>query len=317
MSVSPFIVKYEKTLARDPRSRVFAPLSGLYRKVGLIDKAKEVLQNGIRYNPDYIPGYIELANYYIDLKEYQLAHATLRPLMGANRDNLKLLKVFVSCCLELDYRQEALDGLKYLLFLNPKDSETADKITELEKNENVFVGVETSKEIKFDIDSLETESVEDTDYGDWVEVKMTHDVPENDENDSEWSIENHQSELQMPPSQSLQQESTNSPRLNYALVDLYLEQGHIEKAKEVMIKILELQPDDQQAQLKLDEINTILGESASQLPSHDADYNTGNLMDVFDRKIAQPQQKDREQVEQKLDEFLDALRSRRPQETHP
>ena len=105
-TVSPLIVKYEKSLADDPRSRSFAPLAEAYRKVGLIDKAFDVLKKGLRYNPDYLLGYLTLAQCYADKGEYNLAYSTLKPLIAPNRDNLKLQNLFAGCAEETNHLEE-------------------------------------------------------------------------------------------------------------------------------------------------------------------------------------------------------------------
>lgn len=342
MSVSPMIVKYEKTLARNPRSQVFAPLSELYRKIGLMDKSRDVLQAGIRFNPDYIPGYIELANYYIDLREFNLAHATLRPLVNSNRDNIKLQKLFVLCCTELEYKSEALDTLKYLLFLNPKDKEIAERIQELEKEELVVTEFSEEKPIKFDIDSLNTQKLEEEDYGDWVEVNTAKKIEEEEDSlDVGWNIEN----INTPENENTidKNEDTDGPRANHALAEIYLEQGHVEKAKEVVEKILEIQPKDQETIDKLEEINLLLSSQDNSLEEEkefevnnldlksvkfdqledvpavkeNKDFNTGSLMEVFDKKIASFNQSDAEIVGDYLEQFLNALRGRGDSPKHP
>ena len=342
MSVSPMIVKYEKTLARNPRSQVFAPLSELYRKIGLMDKSRDVLQTGIRFNPDYIPGYIELANYYIDLREFNLAHATLRPLVNSNRDNLKLQKLFVLCCTELEYKSEALDTLKYLLFLNPKDKEIAERIKELEKEEVVVADISEEKPIKFDVDSLDSQKLEEEDYGDWVEVNTaTKHEENNDSLEDGWNIEN--TNILEKESKVEKNIEPEGPRVNYALAEIYLEQGHIEKAKDVVEKILEIQPGDQETIDKLDEINLLLSsqtnsnqeESSNEnkddellnasleereddsTENENKDFNTGSLMEVFDKKVANYNQSDAEVVSDYLEQFLNALRDRGDSPKHP
>jgi tetratricopeptide (TPR) repeat protein len=342
MSVSPMIVKYEKTLARNPRSQVFAPLSELYRKIGLMDKAREVLQNGIRFNPDYIPGYIELAHYYIELREFHLAHATLRPLVNSNRDNLKLQNLFVQCCTELEYKSEALDTLKYLLFLNPKNKDIAEKIKILENEEMVVADLPEEKPIQFNVDSLDSQKIEEEDYGDWVEVNTANKVEDNTDIESDWSIET----INVSNEKESKETNTESPRLNHALVEIYLEQGHIEKAKEVIEKILELQPNDQETLKKLEEINSLLDQDLEErhsitdeqeIESHElskveqseeenvfeskesraeSDFNTGSLMEVYDKKIAHMNQSEADIVSERLELFLTALRERGSVDNH-
>ena len=130
--LSPLFLKYQADYEKNPRSRVFAPLAETYRKLGMTDKAMEILSQGIRFHPTYIMGYLGLAFCYFDLRQYSLAYNTLRPLVETSRDNIRLQKLFAEICLELGYREESLDTFKYLLFINPRDKEVAMQVATLE-----------------------------------------------------------------------------------------------------------------------------------------------------------------------------------------
>ncbi len=119
--LSPLFLKYQNDFEKNPRSRVFAPLAEAYRKLGMTDKAMEILSNGIRFHPTYTMGYLGLAFCYFDLKQFNLAYSTLRPLLESSRDNIRLQKLFSEICIELGKKEEALETLKYLLFINPID----------------------------------------------------------------------------------------------------------------------------------------------------------------------------------------------------
>ena len=49
--LSPLFLKYQADYEKNPRSRVFAPLAETYRKLGMTDKAMEILSQGIRFHP--------------------------------------------------------------------------------------------------------------------------------------------------------------------------------------------------------------------------------------------------------------------------
>ena len=154
-SISPLISKYEDQLEKDPRSRVFAPLAEAYRKVGLIENAFKVLKKGIRYNPEYLLGYLSLAQCYLDKGECALSYNTIRPLVPLHRDNIKLQTLFAICAEKTDNSDEALDTYKYLLFLQPKNEKVAFHVTRLERELNEDpVFNEEKHPINFEVDSL-------------------------------------------------------------------------------------------------------------------------------------------------------------------
>ncbi len=188
-SLSPIIVKYEKLLDEDPRSRSFAPLAEAYRQVGLIDKAFDVLKKGLRYNPEYLLGYLTLALCYLDKNEYGLAYSTLKPLIASNRDNLKLQKVFAECAKKTNNLEEALDSYKYLLFLNPRDSEIANQVSLLEEElheEAVYSKAETRT---FNVEELKPNPEDDKEIDNWVQVDLSSkEELESDEDDWELGV---------------------------------------------------------------------------------------------------------------------------------
>ncbi len=129
---SPLIERYEKDLISNPNSRAFAPLAEIYRKLGMMDEAYEVLKKGIQRNPGYLLGYIVLATCYKNQDKIEPAYNVLKNHIESNRDNFLLQKLYASLCMDLKYFDEALENYKFALFLNPKDKEIASIVLKLE-----------------------------------------------------------------------------------------------------------------------------------------------------------------------------------------
>jgi len=330
-SLSPIIVKYEKLLEDDPRSRSFAPLAEAYRQVGLIDKAFDVLKKGLRYNPDYLLGYLTLALCYFDKKEYGLAYTTLKPLISQNRDNLKLQKVFAECAKKTNNLEEALDSYKYLLFLNPKDRDIANQVSLLEEELHEEAVYSRQEATTFNVDQLEVNPADDKEIDNWVQVDLANKQLESeDEEVDDWSVgkpeEGHElqfdregdignqdeiiydqeheysqelSEIapleqngddnliafERKPIEELEKEIT--PVITHTLVDIYLKQGHYQKAKEILEQILEVGPKSEDALKKMSEIEALLQNSnETQEPSEgNQDEGRDDLMAAFDKSF--------------------------------
>ncbi len=124
--------KYSRIFEANPHSTVFAPLAECYRKMGRKDKALSLLREGIKNHPDYLLGYLGLAQCYYDLEQLNLAYNTLKPLIEKNRENIKLQRLFAKVCEGTNHESLALESYKYLLFLNPRDAEAASKVRLLE-----------------------------------------------------------------------------------------------------------------------------------------------------------------------------------------
>ena len=131
--LSPLFLKYQAEYEKNPKSRVFAPLAEMYRKIGMADKAMEILARGIKFHPSYVLGYLGMASCYYDIQQYSLAYSTLKPFIEHNRDNLRLQRLFADSCVALGKKEEALDTYKYLLFILPKDKEVAELVTKIEE----------------------------------------------------------------------------------------------------------------------------------------------------------------------------------------
>lgn len=306
--LSPLFLKYQSEYEKNPRSRVFAPLAETYRKLGMTEKAMEILAQGIRFHPTYVMGYLGLAFCYFDIKQFNLAYSTLRPLVESNRDNIRLQKLFADVCIELNNKEEALETYKYLLFINPRDREVAAQVTMLENflenqykpsHKPIYIPEEELVERKtissveqdkiFDIDKLDSgKYAGQKDFDDWMALDLSREsvtTRENDqydfwnlkkgpdtlivesekkipeETDSRLEIAEEEAIFQPSPivNLDLEEETPTTPLVTHTLVDLYCGQGHIEKALEVLEKILILNPKDQKTIAKIAEIKQLMG----------------------------------------------------------
>lgn len=320
--LSPLFLKYQTDFEKNPRSRVFAPLAETYRKLGMTDKAMEILSQGIRFHPTYLMGYLGLAFCYFDLKQFGLAYSTIRPLVEANRDNLRLQRLFSDICIELGKKEEALETLKYLLFINPRDKDVAELVQRVEKEvEDKYKPIHRpiiipekdltaeasygSESSIFDLEKLDGAQKIPNDFDDWMTVDFNQDS-KGDKKSSEddkattfdqWNIKkgdekvvpSHENTfnstnsyrvhldleedfetplvvarkeanmefVQKQHKEEVQENEDDTPLVTHTLVDLYCGQGHIEKALEVLEKILLLNPNDQKTINKIKEIKAL------------------------------------------------------------
>lgn len=321
-SRSSLLTKYTLMYEKKPKSRVFAPLAETYRKLGMLDDAFRILKDGIRNHPSYTLGYIVLANCYFDIQNYEMAYNTIRPFVEKNLENLTLQKLFAKTCINLGYLEEALKTFKYLLLLNPKDTYIADQIKLLEDdllvhheyeieeeatpdeyseehfNEDNWVQVnfnqkEKSKEsgeVAQDWKMLKRSPLEDFKE----EVKSNElKVEEHDLDDKFFHEEyDHSSDDVIMPSQDavrgIEKIEKASPIITHTLVDLYCDQGHYEKAIEILENILELHPADEVSKKRLGELKLNLNPSqiASLLVDTDANENVQDISSVDKIKSA-------------------------------
>jgi len=82
------IKKYEDTLERDPNSYCFAPLSELYRKLGMVDDAIIVAKRGCDIHPEYVGGYMALGRAYLEKGMNAESREALEKVIRVTPDNL-------------------------------------------------------------------------------------------------------------------------------------------------------------------------------------------------------------------------------------
>ncbi|MBK23717.1 MAG: hypothetical protein CME70_06895 [Halobacteriovorax sp.] len=313
--ISPLIEKYSEVFEKDSTSRVFAPLAEGYRQAGLIEKAMSILKIGIRHNPAYLQGYITLGNCYFDVGEFNLAYSTLRPLISDNRDNIRLQKLFASSCVEIGHNDEALESYKYLLFLNPKDEEVSKAVRELESKdtEEDLIIVPDNTE-RFDLEEIEVrpEKVKSS-LDEWIKVDLDKneiktdtkiDLKETDKKEvtNNWEMEKPSAPLKIVNVE--EKENVSEPVITHSLVDLYINQGHILKAKELLNKIIELNPNEVSSIKKLEEIKSIESKTRVEVEAEEEGHQ--RLLDSLDEKLGGEDGSTSSSVEE-LQKFLDAI----------
>ncbi len=282
---SSLLVKYLKLYEKSPRSRAFAPLAEAYRSLGMVDKALEILKKNISHHPNYTMGYIVLGACYVDIGQYPLAYATLRPIVARERDNFRLQKLFGWVCENLDNKEEALETYKALLFLNPKDLEIAAKVEFLSKHDRPIIDLESeliSDENGLSVESTKIENDEDRGFlvatfnnsnspniqevkksevdelSLWKEFNFKKDV-----NTSKESLEGEkldtdklrqEIQIESKSENKIESKNTTPPLMTHTLVDLYLRQGHVQKGIEILEQIILKNPQDQRSKDRLEKL---------------------------------------------------------------
>lgn len=273
---SSLLAKYSLMYEKNPKSRVFAPLAESYRKIGLHDDAFKVLREGQKYHPDYVLGYIVLANCYFDIDKFELAYSTLKPFTSKNLDNISMQKLFSQICINLGHLEEALDTFKYLLFVNPHDKYIAEQVKLLEDDllvkddiEDEFIASTLSEQFVDDDMWVQKDfSNSQIDYDDSEIIvpdetelspldKFKQDIKKNKLEVEQKSLDDEyfRQDFDEESEEVLSGDNPeDTPFINHTLVDLYCSQGHYKKAQDVLEHILKLHPTDLKTKNKLDDV---------------------------------------------------------------
>ena len=117
------IGKYLDILAKDPRSRVFAPLAEAYRKAGLFDDAVQTALEGLKLHPNYLGGRVALARAYFEKRQFADAAAEMGRVVQAAPDNLMAHKILGQIALQQGNLAGAERSFRMVLMLDPRDAE--------------------------------------------------------------------------------------------------------------------------------------------------------------------------------------------------
>ena len=277
------IKKYTDKLKDDPKSRTFAPLGEIYRKLGLYKQAIAVYESGIKIHPTYSLGIIGLAQCYFEIDEYQLSYNVLKPYLNLNNDNLKYLNLYAVVCEKLNFIDEALNTYKNILFINPKDKKAKEYIERFED--------ESLTEISYKVDDpLELDAL-DTGLNEWSQLNLLDPIGEIDEP----IVEDENVEAQ---AQQNIDEEPSKPIFSHTLVDLYVQGGATDKAIEILESAIINNPDDIRSVERLEELKNVLTQEKEKDDKIEAvDSGHDNLMKVFDEKVKEPVSDDSEAEE--------------------
>ncbi len=130
------IKKFEEILAKDPQSYCFAPLSELYRKVGLLDDALNVAKRGCDLHPTYVGGFMALGRAYHEKGMKAESRVALESVVRSTPDNLLAQKILSQIYVEAGEFAAAEIALRTILTLNPGDLESQVLLESLKRASN-------------------------------------------------------------------------------------------------------------------------------------------------------------------------------------
>jgi len=274
------IKKYEDTLDKDPNSYCFAPLSELYRKVGMVDDAIIIAKRGCELHPEYVGGYMAMGRAYFEKGMNAECRQALEKVVRVTPDNLLAQRILGQIYIDAGEVAAAEESLNTILAQNPDDMEsrvllnslsriavaggqprveaegerTADEgIAEIARTDNELLLGEDDEEI---IDLLDSEIVE--------ELTEEQEAIEEAPFPSEF-------EISAPDIFSGGEMDRKDPLLTVTLAELYVSQGFPERAKAIYSELLEADPDNAELKNRLvalekeiQQEETIAGEILSQ-----------------------------------------------------
>jgi tetratricopeptide (TPR) repeat protein len=119
------IQRFEDMLAADPRSLSFAPLSELYRKLGLLDDAISVAQKGCELHPEFQGGFFALGTACLEKGLKARARLALERTVLLSPENVHAQRFLGKLYVEAGENALAQRALGQVLQHDPDDAEIA------------------------------------------------------------------------------------------------------------------------------------------------------------------------------------------------
>jgi tetratricopeptide (TPR) repeat protein len=273
------IKKYEDILAKDSRSYCFAPLSELYRKLGLLDDAVSVAKKGIEIHPEYIGGFMVLGRALFEQGNRDEARASLEKVALATPENLIAQKILSQIYQEEGNLVAAERALQHLVTFNPEDTESALSLEALQRS------MQASK----DDTLLFAPAFNATVEADAAEASVVSDSMAAEQTSSSFDLEDSCSggnfaEAHVGSSSAgdalLEEDASAAesgilPLATVTLAELYEGQGFFEKALEVYADLLNKDPENQRLKERVIDLSMRLGTETVHSPVSGICINTG------------------------------------------
>ena len=258
------IKKFEDMLLVDQRSYCFAPLSDLYRKLGLLDDALNVAKRGIAIHPEYVGGYMALGRAFHEKGMKEESMAALQHVVKVTPDNLLAQKLLSQLYLENGDVTSAEKTLKVLLLLQPEEVEARQMLEALEKATDIK---RESEQLIFRDE--ETVGEEGTDAN---------------ANFSEaYGITGDTESVDIAESLMVGTSFVKDPLATVTVAELYVEQGFLERAIDVYRGLHQSHPDNNEIKKRLAvllwhrEENQAADENIGAVEVTDASVNSAGL----------------------------------------
>lgn len=115
------IAAYTEILEKDPNSTIFVSLSEAYRKLGCLDDARQIIEEGLDRHPDFSPAYVVLARILCQQSLYEESRSAFSKALEYDENSLAGLVGFARLSVLMDEVEQARNLLLKARSLSPAD----------------------------------------------------------------------------------------------------------------------------------------------------------------------------------------------------
>lgn len=264
------IQRYEDMLAADAKSLCFAPLSELYRKLGLLDDAIMVAEKGCAEHPDLPAGFLALGTACYAKGLAGQARGALERAVALQPNHLEALKLLGQLYVEQNEVVLARKVLGQVLRQDPDDLESSLLLNSVA----ITPSQEEPEEVLEDLEIIEElEEVVEEGFAAPLHPAVEPARAQAPaaaaplEDDDIWAIEDLE-EVEAEPSLPRGEAATPDPLTTATLAELYVSQGFIEKALGIYRELITAHPSKSQYRLRCAELQEML--ELQQMPAEPA-----------------------------------------------
>jgi len=260
------IQRYEDMLAADSKSLCFAPLSDLYRKLGLLDDAISTAQKGCAAHPEYALGFVALGNAFNAKGQAAEARQALERAIALKPDHIQAMKALSQIYVELGEIPLARQVLGQLLTRDPDDLESTMLMNSLASapasapaaapEEELLEEVEIIEELEEVIEEPAPQAAASGSAQPASVAAPAASAAPVDELEDIWAIEDLEEPglAQRPTPEHPKPSTAPDPLTTATLAELYVSQGFLEKAIGIYRELISAHPSNQQYRLRCEEL---------------------------------------------------------------
>jgi len=115
------IAAYTEILVKDSNSTIFVSLGETYRKMGMLDDARQIISKGLTLHSDFSPAYIVLARTLCQLEDYSESVVAFERALDLDVESLAALVGYARVQILLGEEQSARELLLKARHLTPAD----------------------------------------------------------------------------------------------------------------------------------------------------------------------------------------------------
>lgn len=256
------IQRYEDMLAADSKSLCFAPLSELYRKLGLLEDAVSVAEKGCAAHPEYHLGFVALGNACYAKGMASEARRALERAVSLQPDHIQALKLLSQIYVELGEISLARQTLGHLLSRDPDDLESKMLLDSIASAPGSDIPGAASPPPQEEELLEDLEIIEELD--EVLEEPAAPAAPRpapavapatvEQESDDIWAIEDLEEVAESAAVPPAPRSAAPDPLTTATLAELYVSQGFLDKAIGIYRELLSAHPQNQQYRLRVEEL---------------------------------------------------------------